>query len=264
MSFPGFRRLSWFVRTVRLLKNWPDVYRQRFSRAAPSRQLLKLRSGLTFEVAHKERSLPILMEVMQRRVYAPGLALGESPVVIDIGGHIGAFTMFTMQQAPRARVLVFEPEPLSFELLQRNIGMNGFSDRVIASRRAVCGTGGTRTLFASGSSPVNSLFRHNTQAVPVSVPCTTLAEIFARHRIDRCDLLKIDCEGAEYEILYSAPSDVLARVQRIVLEWHGIPGHTPEALEQFLRSQGFSTQRPRYRIIVAERLMRAVREGSAA
>ena len=50
----------------------------------------------------------------------------------------------------------------------------------------------------------------------------TLTEIFDTYQVDRCDFLKLDCEGAEYEILLNLPITYLQRVSRIALEWHGV------------------------------------------
>ena len=46
----------------------------------------------------------------------------------------------------------------------------------------------------------------------IQVPCVTLSEIFEEHHLKRCDLLKMDCEGSEYSILYNCPPDYLERI----------------------------------------------------
>ena len=100
---------------------------------------------------------------------------------------------------------------------------------------------------------MNSLFEERRQGDPIRVDCTSLDGIFAAYQLDKCDLLKIDCEGDEYEILLGASPDVLNRIGTVILEWHDIPGHSPERLEQHLEKAGFSTYRPRRRIIVGAR-----------
>lgn len=63
----------------------------------------------------------------------------------------------------------------------------------------------------------------------------------ALNGIERCDLLKIDCEGGEYEILYSADPETLARIDRIVCEFNigQSDGENGEQLAHFLVSHGF-------------------------
>jgi hypothetical protein len=81
----------------------------------------------------------------------------------------------------------------------------------------------------------------------IRVSTVTIPEILDGNGLKRCDLLKMDCEGAEYDILYYCPPDILARIDRIALEVHGGPGadQNIDALEAFLRKGGFTTrQRP--------------------
>ncbi len=64
--------------------------------------------------------------------------------------------------------------------------------------------------------------------------------------IAKCDLLKMDVEGAEYAIFYSTPSAVLRRIRSIVMELHRVPereGYNYEALEMYLRHAGFTVKR---------------------
>jgi hypothetical protein len=63
--------------------------------------------------------------------------------------------------------------------------------------------------------------------------------------ITRCDLLKMDCEGAEYEILYNCPPDYLRRIDQIAMEVHrgDKEDQNIDALEKFFRQQGFRTRR---------------------
>ncbi len=53
-----------------------------------------------------------------------------------------------------------------------------------------------------------------------NIPSITLDEIFQKYKIKRCKLLKIDCEGSEYEILYNANADVLSKCENLRAEFH--------------------------------------------
>jgi FkbM family methyltransferase len=245
--------LKWLFRAVVLLANWPEIYRVKFGRGSkPSRQVLKLRNGLSFEVAQKEHNVGILWEVFREKSYASALTgVGPDPLILDIGGNIGATSIFLLRSLPRAHVFVYEPEPLNCELLRRNLQINGFADRATVVNQAIAGTAGPRELFAATNSPANSFYRQVGDAVRVD--CTTLEHALSDHAIERCDVLKIDCEGAEYEILLNTSRRTFDRIHKIVLEWHGVKGHSPEELERFLAANGFRTHRPQPRVIVADR-----------
>jgi hypothetical protein len=75
------------------------------------------------------------------------------------------------------------------------------------------------------------------------VPSLSLADAFARLEIAQCDLMKVDCEGAEYPILFNTPDEVLKRVRRIVMEYHdGVTRYTHRDMQQFLASKGYSVR----------------------
>ena len=69
------------------------------------------------------------------------------------------------------------------------------------------------------------------------VECNTLDEIFNANQIECCQLLKLDCEGAELEILENSSPETLKRVRKIVGEYHG--SYKLDDLRQFLESHSF-------------------------
>jgi len=77
----------------------------------------------------------------------------------------------------------------------------------------------------------------------VEVNCTTLSDVFERNNVTKCDVLKLDCEGEEYNILLNAPDGILSKVVRITAEYHdGLTKYTHEDLENFLRSRNFEVK----------------------
>jgi FkbM family methyltransferase len=77
----------------------------------------------------------------------------------------------------------------------------------------------------------------------VLVDMVSLQELLASQKWDHVDFLKLDCEGSEYDVLYSAPDTTLDSIQRMAIETH--PGDGPDqnqqALEKFLHGKGFET-----------------------
>jgi hypothetical protein len=77
-------------------------------------------------------------------------------------------------------------------------------------------------------------------AAPIRVPAITLSGAFEKLQIARCDFLKIDCEGAEYEILFAADETTLSRIGHIAMEYHdAVTRHRHEELIRFLEDRGF-------------------------
>jgi FkbM family methyltransferase len=185
--------------------------------------------------------------VSEQYTSEPGFQLGAEDVVIDIGAHIGSFSVYAGRRAPRGRVFSFEPDDWSHRQLVKNLAINEVAN-VKTFRGGVGGKSGTRNLYAAKlNSAENNFYWGGAQAD--SVDCVTLADIFAEHKLERCDFMKIDCEGAEYEILLNTPMEVLRKIRRISVECHvgryfGLADESarPEVLIEFLRRAGFTVK----------------------
>lgn len=163
--------------------------------------------------------------------------------IVDLGGNIG---VFTSRVAPHStRVITYEPEPTNFATLEANT--RGYPN-VTRVQAAVTDHHGEIRLYQPIHSGTRGVFSTHAEAELVSqeyrtVPAVTLDEVFATHAIDRCDLLKIDVEGAEYEILPAASPETLARIDRIHGEYHDVAPDKPITrianFQPFLESHGF-------------------------
>lgn len=200
---------------------------------------LYLRSGLDIEGAPGALVVALYKEVFYKDVYRLRAdPLPPAATVVDIGANIGLFALYAASAQRAARVFAFEPFPASFALLERNAARNRLP-AIVPVPLAVAGGAGVRQLHLQGRHGVHSLF--GTAGAAVAVECVTLAEAFARCDIERCDFLKLDCEGAEYEILLAAPSALYARVDRIALEYHDwITAHHHDELVQRFAAEGFA------------------------
>jgi Methyltransferase FkbM domain len=115
--------------------------------------------------------------------------------------------------------------------------MNGFTDRVTVNNTAVASSSGTLQ-FAdnAGGSGLNGLTAP--EGTPtIEVPCVTFAEALARAG-GPVDVVKIDTEGAEYDIILGSDPSDWASVQRLVMEYHPVDGHSWDELRTFLSKAG--------------------------
>jgi|SRR5687768_15137372 len=107
-----------------------------------------------------------------------------------------------------------------------------------ATRLAVSGVGGSTVWFPTTSSPSNRMVDHAPAEGGLSgheeVFTTSVAEIVDTH--GDVDLLKLDCEGAEYDIVAATKPDAWSRIRAVCIEYH--KGRT-EALIAPLVSAGF-------------------------
>jgi FkbM family methyltransferase len=148
--------------------------------------------------------LHVVNEVITEDCYRidPGWFKGNT--IIDIGANIGAFCL---QVWKYGRTIAFEPEPHNFELLQMNVALNKAD--VELHNQAVGKPGHTLIDDGSGHSQTNRL-------VGNEVGVVSLDSV----KLDKCDLLKCDCEGGEYDIVQYTSDKTWKKIDRIIGEFH--------------------------------------------
>jgi FkbM family methyltransferase len=206
---------------------------------------VKLRQGSSIALRAESNDFHIFHRIFLRDEYRLMRLPARLGDVLDLGANVG---LFAARVAPRARrVFCYEPVPANFAQLERNIAPLA---NVAAFREAAAGAPGTLRIYKPESDALSG--RHSAFAEVSDhmtarydeVPARSLDEIFARHAIEACDLLKIDVEGSEYEILHGANHATLARIARIHGEYHDVAPEDPrtriDAFADFLRGCGFA------------------------
>jgi FkbM family methyltransferase len=133
----------------------------------------------------------------------------QNGILLDVGANSGSYARHLHLLAPGATVVAFEPHPLTFESLQRNLAE--FPEIILVNQ--AMGESNTRLLLydfedsdgstqASLSESAVALF--STKIVEHPVDCTTLDSYMASSDIDRISFLKIDTEGHDLSVLLGA------------------------------------------------------------
>ncbi|MDI6722718.1 MAG: FkbM family methyltransferase [Candidatus Aenigmarchaeota archaeon] len=146
--------------------------------------------------------------------------LSENPVIIDIGAHIGTFSIYAIKKIPAATIYSFEPHPDNYEILMKNIRMNGFERSIMPFRLAVFNKKGNLNLYFRKRYTAGCTLIKEKNNEHIKVKCITIKDIFDSKKIDRCDLLKLDCEGVDYKIIASIPKNYFKRIKFIQAEFH--------------------------------------------
>lgn len=175
--------------------------------------------------------------------FRSGQVVRPGDTVIDIGANIGCFTVEAARRAgPTGRVLAVEPEEHTFRQLVRNLEINRLSN-VTAVRAAVGPSEGEVILHTNSIAIFSSLYTtvdgRTSGGTGQGVAMTTLAQLMQAYDIGHCHYLKLDCEGAEHDIVRSMSDETARMVDSITMEVHGVPGHETGALEERLRALGY-------------------------
>jgi FkbM family methyltransferase len=204
---------------------------------------VRFQSGCTFRV-RSIMDLWIIKETCLDRDYEKDLPpYGENWTIIDIGAGLGDFSVCAAWRHPDRKIAAFEPFRESFGLLQENLRLNGIRN-VQAFPLAVGARSGPMQLQTVTGVAV----RHSTAAPATPGPAAslpvegvTLAQAMEKAGFARCNLLKVDCEGGEYDIFFQTPEETLRKIDRIAMEYHdGCTPHSHTELADFLRGHGFS------------------------
>ena len=166
-------------------------------------------------------------EVLVDRQYNPdGFEINPTDNVLDIGGNVGAFAIGAAIQACRGRVVSVEPVQENFSLLVRNVGLNKLKN-VIPVRAAVLSQRRPATVYLSPEGTGSHSVFADVTGPPRGeqrVDGVTLPDLFDQYQLDVCHFLKLDCEGAEYEILYGLPESYFPRIEKLAIEYHARAG----------------------------------------
>jgi FkbM family methyltransferase len=225
------REIDRYKRLIATFRNWPTFL------ALKGRSLhriirLETRGGLKVLVPPSAKFE--FKDIFLHYAYGFGKVLHQlprQPVVLDIGAHVGFFSLFALHQRPESFCLSFEPLSENFCWLERQREMNP-SARWEICQLAVKGHGGNVLVCGkkkAGEIDAEAVVYDAVQKLDTELfanqrpaSATSLPTIFLKHGLDECHWLKMDCEGCEYEILYECPEEVLKRIKIISLEVHAM------------------------------------------
>ncbi|HEX2781680.1 MAG TPA: FkbM family methyltransferase [Gemmatimonadaceae bacterium] len=224
-SFAGTRVIRWFIRKGHARA--PIVRGEESVR-------LEFVPGDHLDVLLRELELrgswePTITALLRR--YVP-----EGGVFIDVGANIGYYSLLASSWVgDSGRVIAFEPLAQTFARLLRHIEMNG-AKNVVPLRLACAASAGARRMLTFADSGWSHLATGGTEGEQVEA--TTIDDTIASLNPARVDVLKIDAEGADFEVLRGARRTLEHFRPTVLMETHHLHrfGATVEMVRDFLHS----------------------------
>jgi FkbM family methyltransferase len=234
---PGFRHLTRSQALLRLsFALRASLVRERLRFAAselrrrPTTGVYRLReSDVAIALRHHTGDVMVLDEIFSQREYDPPAALAAALArlpsdvhIVDLGANIGLFGAWALGRFPEATVLAVEADPANAAVHRLAIQANDAAERWRLVEAFAATTAGT-VRFAAGQHATSHAASE--QDAALDVPSI---DVFTE--LGRAGLLKIDVEGAEWELL-ADPRFATAAPPVVVLEYHreGASGPDPEA-----------------------------------
>jgi FkbM family methyltransferase len=241
MSIIGFK--------FNAIKKKPVYY---YSKIAKRGKILKIKldNGVQYYFRARTLDRAVLKEIWTNdSYYRKGFEIGETDTVIDIGGHIGVFSVYAAHYAKKGHVFAIEPFPDNYELLVSNIKLNGLKNTT-PKNVAIGKEDGSSRLFVrpqklkKGEVAYNS-GGHSFHLIKdsdshIDVPTMSFNSLVDQLDLKKIDFLKLDCEGAEFDIMYAASEASLAKVSKIIMECHPFENNTKDEMVAFLEKHGFT------------------------
>lgn len=226
------------------VKNWWDIVLDRFGMKKGD-YVLHLRNGLSCWAQAGQHDYGVLLDIIADNSYLPGsrgFVISPGDTVLDVGANTGIFSLVAAQKGGKA--IAFEPSKRNFDMLVRNVALNKLPGEVLPVKKALSGQKGELKLFTGPHHTTHSLFQELSadSGTSETVETTTLDLVMDEHNLEKIDLLKMDCEGAEYGIFHGASPKTLQKIKRISMEYHEFDGNTGAGLAEFLRGQGFQVE----------------------
>lgn len=158
----------------------------------------------------------------------------RTPLIIDCGAHIGMSILNFKQQYPDSTIIAFEPDNNNFQLLQKNINEWNLKD-IQLFQHPVWISNDEITFEASGAMGGKISEKQNNNDLNIKLKAIRLSELLTKE----IDFLKIDIEGAEYDVLKDCKSN-LHLVNNLFVEYHSTFDEQYKLVEilQILRETG--------------------------
>jgi FkbM family methyltransferase len=137
--------------------------------------------------------------------------------VVDIGANIGDSVLYFLMRGAK-RVIAIEPYPRNYQTASKNVEINCLSEKVNLLLAGCSGKPASIMIEANyKSSPTSQLTEFDKG---IEVPLLTLEQIVAQNAVDDGAILKMDCEGHEYDIILAASDKTLQKFDQIQIEYH--------------------------------------------
>lgn len=176
-------------------------------------------------------------EYQNSRFFVPNYNPREDHIILDIGAHIGVFSLQMAKKVKKGTVYAIEADNQNYQYLKSNIELNNLLN-VKAYLLALTDYRGTGKLFTASASWSHSLCQSASEEWN-EVATDTLTNFVVDNNIDHVDFMKVNVEGAEYSIVLSTTKSSMSKIKLMLIEFHPSKQYDEHDLRDHLEACGF-------------------------
>jgi len=149
----------------------------------------------------------------------PSFKPRKNPVIIDVGAHIGTFSILSSVKFPNSKIFSIEASHETFDILKKNIKTNNLP--INAYHNALLDKNETIKLFHSTATgnwghSVTKELSHSYE----EVQAISLDDFLHDNSIEFIDLVKFNCEGSEFNILLNSSQATIKKIGLAIILYH--------------------------------------------
>jgi FkbM family methyltransferase len=230
------------LREILRFDNWPELVLKRTCFTANPLAVYRA-GGMDILVDHgggdENGVREAVVSPMYRNLLA-GLSFSAPINVMDLGANVGGFSLLLqLLRIPLMKVAAVEMNPNTFSRMRFNLERN-LDCELALHNAAVCGEHATFKLSLGRGSTSDSLYSAGGSGKSYEIQGMTLDDVYAASFAgETVDLMKLDVEGAEYDILARPFRECLKQVKNLIIEIHPMAGRSPNEVTAALAAAGF-------------------------
>ncbi len=225
-------KIEILLQAIRKFRNWHVLIRVYFKTIKKDSVILETKNNLKIKIRTNSTDLMQLGTVWFTDDYRmPGFEINDNDIVMDIGAHVGIFSLFASEFCKKGKIYSFEPIKENYNMLVSNVNLNEIKN-IIPLNLAVSKKNEPVKIYLNSDESAHSIFFQGNEFVKVN--SATLEKIFDEYEIENCNVMKIDCEGAEYEIINSIPDKYFSKINKMIIEYH-FADEKPELYQNLLK-----------------------------
>lgn len=185
---------------------------------SPGRVSVKLKPvAFPFIIRGASSDRKVVTQVFYQRDYEISLPF-EPSIIVDCGSNIGLASIYFKNRYPKSKIIAIEPEQENFELLELNLAPY---QNIFLENKGVWSENCHLEVLQGPDREAWSFFvRPTPHQTDATIDAVGIDDIMNKYGLETIDLLKIDIEGAEFELFEKNYEKWIPRVRVIIIELH--------------------------------------------